>query len=141
MVRIIPAWAGNTTSPQAFIETVSGSSPRGRGTQRARLRRPTSLIRIIPAWAGNTCASSKVRSLGLRIIPAWAGNTLDPASYTGSSPRGRGTPVSSFPAIGSIAPWTRIIPAWAGNTPDPPEPLPSWPDHPRVGGEHPGIVP
>ena len=72
-VRIIPAWAGNTTTapdsrpghpdhPRMGGEHSSciptqqgqnGSSPHGRGTQR---REPAvfGIDRIIPAWAGNT---------------------------------------------------------------------------------------
>ena len=50
----------------------------------------------------------------------------------GSSPRGRGKPVSSGGArVGS-----RLIPAWAGKTGVMVCPGRVWPAHPRVGGEN-----
>ncbi len=111
-----------------------GSSPRGRGTLPAIQRAPQSR-RFIPAWAGNTerpirptCRQSvHPRVGGEHRVPPRAS-----LSYSGSSPRGRGTPRSGE-CGGQRA---RFIPAWAGNTPDPcltPSPKPV---HPRVGGEH-----
>ena len=108
-----------------------GSSPRGRGTHDKVHPFSDTACRIIPAWAGNTMPICG------RIIPAWAGNTVPSAGLTsrpdhprvggehrphrcalsgtspsGSSPRGRGTPLlQREAAVG-------------------------YPDHPRVGGEH-----
>ena len=93
-----------------------GSSPRGRGTH-GRDQVALLASRIIPAWAGNTGGSSRTE-LVARIIPAWAGNTAEAfqaslawadhprvggehlslkySAYAlpGSSPRGRGTPLT-----------------------------------------------
>ena len=122
LVRIIPAWAGNTNDNPGDHPT-SGSSPRGRGT----LHFPE---RIIPAWAGNT-------RLGcLAYTEEWHG----------SSPRGRGTPLSKLrnedapdhPRVGEdrqvgsggSSPrgrGTHDVGSARGR---------ALPDHPRVGGEH-----
>ena len=133
-LRFIPAWAGNTRAgirrapvitvhprvggehnsviPDA--EALTGSSPRGRGTQKAdRLARHCD--RFIPAWAGNTphgaspplsCAGSSPRGRGTQRRPAEDENT------PGSSPRGRGTQQDNREG----ARVQRFIPAWAGNT-------------------------
>ena len=81
VLRIIPAWAGNTLIPELVHVAPSdhprvggehysdgsnsavmfGSSPRGRGTQ-ARAGSPSCRARIIPAWAGNTMTSSESRA-------------------------------------------------------------------------------
>ena len=151
---IIPAYAGNTiptsscVSPawdhprvcgehsihSSFFLTWSGSSPRMRGTPWRR----TSLhiaSRIIPAYAGNT-----VRDV-VDFVPHgdhprvcgehFKGLHEDPES-TGSSPRMRGTPVSSLAAIC----FAGIIPAYAGNTHCFDFVLLAHGDHPRVCGEH-----
>ena len=154
-IRFIPAWAGNTTvfpsqvihpsvHPRVGGEHLSifhcyssktGSSPRGRGT-RFIPKTPTDSIRFIPAWAGNTlprcdlCAPLPVhpRVGGEHYAAHWL-----PRRSTGSSPRGRGTPVSQF----DPHPLNRFIPAWAGNTRHPCSESGSDPVHPRVGGEQP----
>ena len=154
VIRIIPAWAGNTTTsapPKSTttdhprvggehlaaprtLATEYGSSPRGRGTRSPEHSEPTER-RIIPAWAGNTHPFS---SLWRRVSdhPRVGGehsSVLKPvATSVGSSPRGRGTRFCSGDQRGPI----RIIPAWAGNTSDRPPRLRIQPDHPRVGGEH-----
>ena len=132
--RIIPACAGNTTSPTYSRRTsrdhprvrgehcvpnrssvpASGSSPRARGT-RARQHRTRADGRIIPACAGNT-------------TPAFSAA----AKVSGSSPRARGTRVVRETARAVL----RIIPACAGNTASrfPRSYLRA--DHPRVRGEH-----
>ena len=133
-VRIIPAWAGNT-SPQAgrkalltdhprvggehvsdvevdFADT--GSSPRGRGT-RERFVYPSPKFRIIPAWAGNTAFCGRAAIEGAdhpRVGGEHSRHCPFLSRPHGSSPRGRGTrDQSSDQQKGS-----RIIPAWAGNT-------------------------
>ena len=152
--RFIPAWAGNTAA-QRLQETRSsvhprvggehpslvevpldlcGSSPRGRGTLPWSLRRPDPQ-RFIPAWAGNTYPIP-LSKLAVPVHPRVGGEHWRiPESRTcraGSSPRGRGTPVSTLPA--SIP--ERFIPAWAGNTVATSDRHTSRPVHPRVGGEH-----
>ena len=52
-------------------------------------------------------------------------------AYSGSSPRGRGTPLHCR----SSERQHRIIPAWAGNASVGPAAAVAAPDHPRVGGE------
>ena len=139
--RVIPAWAGNTTTQRiatqqetghprvggehvtvgAAVERFCGSSPRGRGT------------RFVAA----------VRFFRHRVIPAWAGNTNSLTGWAipgyGSSPRGRGT-LSIFVSPTNIR---RVIPAWAGNTAPDGLQCPANAGHPRVGGEHhgaPGVL-
>ena len=75
LARVIPAWAGNTREPPSSRRlcpghprvggehdkdlppsvTLTGSSPRGRGTLQCPARRQGGM-RVIPAWAGNTIA-------------------------------------------------------------------------------------
>ena len=152
--RFIPARAGNTAEdsvcarwppvhPRAGgehwgysrLEVCNiGSSPRGRGTPRARPRWATAR-RFIPARAGNTncrCRCARSRS----VHPRAGGEHRCPArrafSVFGSSPRGRGTPHDHM----EVAPLPRFIPARAGNTF--PYSASSSPGavHPRAGGEH-----
>ena len=111
--RIIPAWAGNTDAPptgksempdhprvggehtisRKSIFSLSGSSPRGRGTHQLHDRQGVQL-RIIPAWAGNTP--------GRQSLQAWTPDHPRVGgehgfvfryylNKFGSSPRGRGT--------------------------------------------------
>ena len=133
-VRIIPAHAGNTNwskekgtwgadHPRACGEHMgntgrpgsgSGSSPRMRGTQEARLN-PGSRSRIIPAHAGNTIRRGVV------------------GTGEADHPRACGEHLRVGPAVLSKG---RIIPAHAGNTCG----VTSWcrhtADHPRACGEH-----
>ena len=96
--RLIPAWAGKTTpnpSPQqparahprvggenhAYLcdqETLTGSSPRGRGKPLID-RYSVIILRLIPAWAGKT---------DFRYLHGYA--------HQGSSPRGRGKRLSTM---------------------------------------------
>ena len=136
------------------FDRLSGSSPRGRGTQ-CRGYAPGYDGRIIPAWAGNTSSGPR-RSFSLADHPRVGGEhdgrartllRLSGSSprggehsarmvgrirIAGSSPRGRGT--LRLPQ--SRHSMNRIIPAWAGNTGSAHGLLPSEADHPRVGGEH-----
>ena len=132
--RLIPAWAGKTTSSTPKPETIKGSSPRGRGKPRSgthRFVRP----RLIPAWAGKTSALAHTTPRARahpRVGGENAGADDESAALGGSSPRGRGKrgdEKNSADASG-------LIPAWAGKT------LRGLPivaicrAHPRVGGEN-----
>ena len=113
---------------------LSGSSPRGRGK---RLRRPARMRAsgLIPARAGKTAGSPcQVTPRGAH--PRAGGENYAPffsrASWSGSSPRGRGKPIHSR----SVAFAVGLIPARAGKTR-----AWSWCQwspaaHPRAGGEN-----
>ena len=132
--RLIPAWAGKTTWPPAWIGASwahprvggennvrfhvnaidTGSSPRGRGKRKCH-ERPRRSQRLIPAWAGKTSAIHPAT----RACPAHprvgGENTWDKDKAVkagGSSPRGRGKPCRSPMRPRS---WG-LIPAWAGKT-------------------------
>ena len=152
--RFIPARAGNTARalrracsrpvhPRAGGEhavsnfsasRIPGSSPRGRGTRAGPARRDAR-HRFIPARAGNTCGPSR-RSGTPAVHPRAGGEHQWPEAgdsrWTGSSPRGRGTP--------QVTPERclerRFIPARAGNTCPRSATSTSGPVHPRAGGEH-----
>ena len=137
-VGLIPAWAGKTSlrlpprprsrahprvggengEPCETQLTHTGSSPRGRGKppKEAPCSTPTGLI---PAWAGKTPGSSRARPLP-RAHPRVGGE--NPGSLgtgivgAGSSPRGRGKPVTVRMSLTvAVA-------------------------HPRVGGENAGLL-
>ena len=151
--RFIPACAGNSTVPGAWLGRVTvhprvcgeqmafsrcmtgnlGSSPRVRGTG-PRIDHTAQFVRFIPACAGNSlgCDSRALRSA---VHPRVCGEQGQAAPATqdcnGSSPRVRGTEgrPSSSTAAG------RFIPACAGNSIGPViGPLASA-VHPRVCGE------
>ncbi len=152
-LRVIPAWAGNrfgqrlshssrTGHPRVGGEQTRvcavachyfGSSPRGRGTGQPSIP-PTCSGRVIPAWAGNSAARLRFWS-GSPGHPRVGGeqrcHVFRGLFVRGSSPRGRGTGITSARAECS----GRVIPAWAGNR----FRVLSWPSvrtgHPRVGGE------
>ena len=95
--------------------------------------------RIIPADAGNTIFTHPFRH-SERDHPRGCGEHMAPpndgASYWGSSPRMRGTPVKSLLAVGH----NRIIPADAGNTPFTSDGAVVKRDHPRGCGEHQSLL-
>ncbi len=170
--RFIPAWAGHghRVRPQSNCRAVhprvggarlrygtlqrlsSGSSPRGRGTARARTARRIG-ERFIPAWAGHGRSTDGPFDFG-RFIPAWAGHgigqPLPPPSWSvhprvggarrinldarscmvGSSPRGRGT----VRRLARRLHLSRFIPAWAGHGTPASSSADQLPVHPRVGG-------
>ena len=91
--------------------------------------------RIIPAYAGNTYGG-EADDVDHRDHPRVCGEhtcvTPASASWTGSSPRMRGTPLQGM--YSNVC--TGIIPAYAGNTSSQCNGMSlSW-DHPRVCGEH-----
>ena len=129
-----PARAGNTVAARAAQESVAGSSPHGRGTHPladCAVRED----RFIPARAGNT---STTRSLQLQapVHPRTGGEhgrvSRPGNGRCGSSPHGRGTPLSGHPGFG----FGRFIPARAGNTRARAGCIPFPAVHPRTGGEH-----
>ena len=152
--RFIPAWAGNTSTPTATRPpptvhprvggehasrtrrsgSVTGSSPRGRGTPHDVFGKGV-VGRFIPAWAGNTCWSASPR-WPIRVHPRVGGEHAcaysNMAWSNGSSPRGRGT--HDEHPLAAVR--RRFIPAWAGNTGEDPVYWNTASVHPRVGGEH-----
>ena len=129
-----PRVGGEHAMPRATWASDSGSSPRGRGTRSARLR-GSSRARFIPAWAGNT-ACCQYGSGHVPVHPRVGGEHIPgPGSldeFSGSSPRGRGTPRHGQ----RLGRDRRFIPAWAGNTSAMPPARTPRSVHPRVGGEH-----
>ena len=152
--RLIPAWAGKTSSPSHVRPGrpahprvggenpnstgtacgASGSSPRGRGKplDAVSLARPA---RLIPAWAGKTVSRPTIRypdSAHPRVGGENTPLTSHPGNSHGSSPRGRGKPSCCWLVSG----FRGLIPAWAGKT------VTAWAfcpiawAHPRVGGEN-----
>ena len=118
--RVIPAWAGNTSSRAR--SGIRAGHPRVGGEHG------------VWYFEGNIYAGSSPRGRGtLHFVP-------HPHSVFphGSSPRGRGTHCCRD-ATG-IAEHVRVIPAWAGNTVAPSmlQSFSHQPGHPRVGGEHGG---
>ena len=152
--RVIPAWAGNTTSqpgiraartghPRVGGEhaglasggaALPGSSPRGRGTHAGPLFADVP-FRVIPAWAGNTTFALGFSRLGTGHPRVGGEHCVDGSSdkgIGGSSPRGRGTR-----RPGQSPRWRAgVIPAWAGNTEVLMIVKKLRAGHPRVGGEH-----
>ena len=151
--RFIPAWAGNARAPPpagrrrpvhprvggerlpslSSALPVSGSSPRGRGTQH-RVVRECQTERFIPAWAGNAprlAETLKVVPVHPRVGGERPVDSLVSANGNGSSPRGRGTLVHHSE---NGAPH-RFIPAWAGNASLFLGAHLPCAVHPRVGGE------
>ena len=151
--RIIPARAGNATTPTASrtsppdhpraggerwrrageAQRQHGSSPRGRGTRKGA-RQMRLLRRIIPARAGNALHRTDNLSRPTDHPRAGGERRQDfPAIFDrgGSSPRGRGT---LYTAV-TRAQVARIIPARAGNAPGAVHWRAAVTDHPRAGGE------
>ncbi len=153
LCRVIPAWAGNSATicaqalPSAGHPRVggeqensniewtdhTGSSPRGRGTVRAKCR-SCQEIRVIPAWAGNRtlAAGSDLTTTGHpRVGGEQSHHGARQSLGLGSSPRGRGTVMSCE----LLKTRRRVIPAWAGNRRGRSLRALARSGHPRVGGE------
>ena len=151
---IIPACAGNTSTGCAssccardhprvcgehytcptFHSSISGSSPRVRGTQYLSSK-PVIIVGIIPACAGNTCGRSYTYRLARdhpRVCGEHQTEVVHERLPQGSSPRVRGTRVQGR-AVGL---GRGIIPACAGNTKPKSSTNACRRDHPRVCGEH-----
>ena len=113
-LRIIPAHAGNSRSVVSFTAALTGSSPRMRGTPSNPPTGPL-LARIIPAHAGNSSRSVSAAPTvpdHPRACGELRRGRRSQASWSGSSPRMRGTPRPARAA----SPHYRIIPAHAGNS-------------------------
>ena len=114
--------------------TVSGSSPRVRGTLCPASGRHHH-HRFIPACAGNTIQSrwtAARRAVHPRVCGEHAATTAASAAASGSSPRVRGTRGPRRAVGGS----RRFIPACAGNTLARADRVAVRMVHPRVCGEH-----
>ena len=136
--RFIPACAGNTIRSCEWSMKSAGSSPPARGTPETR---PAAVrpVRFIPACAGNTCRPAPWTHRA-PVHPRLRGEheaqqQLEHREY-GSSPPARGTQPHQVDR-GALR---RFIPACAGNTPRAATCAPRHPVHPRLRGEHPGVV-
>ena len=116
------------------MATVTGSSPRTRGTRIIRTS-PAQNSRFIPADAGNTRVAA-VSSENVSVHPRGRGEHHklghQRALHLGSSPRTRGTQLFSIPGLIQC----RFIPADAGNTASVFLFAESVTVHPRGRGEH-----
>ena len=125
---------GENGAPRHVTRLPGGSSPRGRGKLVPCAGIP-GVAGLIPAWAGKTCKSNPY-VLGVRAHPRVGGENLEGVVYVrqtlGSSPRGRGKPVSLHLEEGTGG----LIPAWAGKTCCCVCALFAHRAHPRVGGEN-----
>ena len=155
---IIPACAGSTSAAdlptkgcgdhprvrgehepvQPLRGECMGSSPRARGAQFGNAL-GVAPVGIIPACAGSTCGRGR-RAPRTPDHPRVRGEHSIPrplsAPTPGSSPRARGAPgVAVHPLL-----TPGIIPACAGSTRRTPRPSLRARDHPRVRGEHVGVV-
>ena len=152
--RLIPAWAGKTTSPPGTSrpkaahphvggenapetsdkDVVTGSSPRGRGKRTGAIA-PVPLVGLIPAWAGKTARCDGASSPNA-AHPRVGGENQRQGNRIvrprGSSPRGRGKR-RCHRLPGRVR---RLIPAWAGKTSRGRRVSLLAEAHPRVGGEN-----
>ena len=153
--RLIPAWAGKTRCPSRARRlraahprvggentrgagrrsSFAGSSPRGRGKREGDAA-GCGRVGLIPAWAGKTKAG-RVPQNERWAHPRVGGENVSVVAFAslpgGSSPRGRGKPVSAV----LVGPSGRLIPAWAGKTSASTGRTQRRRAHPRVGGENP----
>ena len=152
--RLIPAWAGKTSSRDVMMPgsaahprvggengsarrrsvAGSGSSPRGRG-KRLLMVHLLDLQRLIPAWAGKTPGAAR-RWMEPTAHPRVGGENgvidMVAQDHAGSSPRGRGKR-HRLPRPRLLP---RLIPAWAGKTGGGGVSTELESAHPRVGGEN-----
>ena len=156
--RFIPARAGNAPTAAVALDDSSvhpraggerrfrlpaegsqhGSSPRGRGTPHSATSRPF-VGRFIPARAGNAPSTSAALDDG-SVHPRAGGEraaaTIPHLTYSGSSPRGRGTRRKTPPLWMMV----RFIPARAGNARGGNPNRFRCAVHPRAGGERAFVV-
>ena len=136
---IIPAYAGSTERLAGGVGEPEGSSPHTRGARQGALVHPF-LLGIIPAYAGSTrsCPAPPERCRDhprIRGEHYWVMSRR--AAPMGSSPHTRGARRRPETDVA----FHRIIPAYAGSTFATRRPRMSMPDHPRIRGEHPVLVP
>ena len=135
---IIPAYAGNTSTTRAR-RCLPRDHPRVCGEHQSGAPIQFVGLGIIPAYAGNTIIHNSYPLIHRdhpRVCGEHRYRTLDMEYNPGSSPRMRGTRLFHPPR----RPPTGIIPAYAGNTWWAISPAPTAWDHPRVCGEHVGLV-
>ncbi len=134
IVAVHPRACGEHSAATASGTTLTGSSPRLRGTP-SRLAAAGIVPRFIPAPAGNTYPSMVAPSrppVHPRACGEHHGRHRHRAVRAGSSPRLRGTPSPSRP----IRRIRRFIPAPAGNTRHIGPGQERGAVHPRACGEH-----
>ena len=120
--------------PSQTLETICGSSPRGRGKREGRNMR-YARDRLIPARAGKTSPPSAAPYCHAAHPRAGGENALNAtmaANPIGSSPRGRGKLVSESRRSAVSG----LIPARAGKTDCRSLRCVAGPAHPRAGGEN-----
>ena len=134
IVRITPAYTGNTNGDMHTDIKVEGSPPHTRGTRLRRSRKKTS-IRITPAYTGNTvhCSLFLFGSEDHpRIHGEHEGSLKEAAEMQGSPPHTRGTHIRLLARRAVVG----ITPAYTGNTMSVLLLLQRFEDHPRIHGEH-----
>ena len=128
-----PRVCGERVTGSARLRSMTGSSPRVRGT-RKRTDKQSIIDRFIPACAGNALSPPGSRS-DSPVHPRVCGERLPPIktalSAIGSSPRVRGT----HPLLLAPSDLRRFIPACAGNAPSDSSRASIITVHPRVCGE------
>ena len=155
---IIPAYAGSTWLAQKYGRLVAdhprirgehesstsrsrpspGSSPHTRGAP-DRGSVVGQLVGIIPAYAGSTRRQARhgaARTDHPRIRGEHGPPRSISTSQTGSSPHTRGARINA----GQGRSLLRIIPAYAGSTRPIRHHISHFQDHPRIRGEHPGVL-
>ena len=133
--RIIPAYAGSTTTLVPGTMADEGSSPHTRGAPGRRLALVLG-VGIIPAYAGSTAGCSGMSGQATdhpRIRGEHPGVNRNGRGPAGSSPHTRGA--RKFP--GGFFSFRGIIPAYAGSTLFSRDAIHHTRDHPRIRGEHP----
>ena len=131
---IIPAYAGSTRARRC-TGPVRGDHPRIRGEHSPRHEKKLIPLVIIPAYAGSTPGFSlggSWRGDHPRIRGEHVGGGSEGSGFRGSSPHTRGA--RSAGVSGAFD--RRIIPAYAGSTDAHVGSDATYPDHPRIRGEH-----
>ena len=132
-MAVHPRACGERLSPGLILGSLSGSSPRMRGTLGGAYPNECR-VRFIPAHAGNADISDRPpapSSVHPRACGERFGVIVVGPAVPGSSPRMRATRVSSH----MIAMTRRFIPAHAGNAAPDENAASRCPVHPRACGE------